>query len=102
MANKPGIVSTARGLIYIGIPSAQVYDTYNDLLAAGVDSSTALKDAIGAQIGIVPLGGNKGKFDMGTLMDKNKALVVWTVADVVASKVGIWKRVGRLLRGIGL
>jgi len=92
---KRSIVGTGRGLVYVAIPAVQTFNSYNTLKAAGRNDKDAITQAVALWGGISP---TTKTFDSGALLQQYTPIGVWMAADWVLAKVGVWSRMGRLLR----
>jgi len=93
--SRPSVISTARGLVYVGIPALTTYSDYTALVSAGRSSSEAIKQSVSQWAGISP---STNQFSMTTVVDQYTPIVAFTVADMVMSKAGVYKRLSRLIR----
>jgi len=99
MANKPSIVSMARGGMYIAtvaLPAAQQYKVFTD---AGKTGAEAANDVVRQMVGIHP---TTGEFSWDLIKFHWTPVVAWTAIDTIASKMGVYKRVGRLIGNFNL
>lgn len=94
-SRKHSMVSTVRGAVYVAIPALTTYSDYTALKAAGRDGPTAFKEAVVQWGGINP---TTHTFSTQTVIDQYTPLLAWTVADMAASRLGVWRKMGRLLR----
>lgn len=93
---KQNIVSMGRGIIYAGAKVIPMYSTYKTHVDGGETQAVALQHVMYNQIGMRP----DGSFDWNIVKEQWAPLVGWTIADTVASKLGIWRRMSRMLGSI--
>lgn len=91
---KKSLITQARGLAYIAIPAVQTKFDYDALVAAGRTSSDAIKQAAGRWAGKSP---STGEFSWDVAIQQYTPIATWTVADTLLAKLGVYRKVSRLL-----
>lgn len=99
MAGKPSIVSMARGGVYIGTIALPVKTAYDQFIGIGQTPTEAATNAIKALGGIDYA---TGQFSFDVLKQIYTPFVAWTIIDTIASKTGVWRRMGRLIGNLNL
>jgi hypothetical protein len=88
---KKSLISLARGAIYgltLAYPAIQVWNEYG---GRGME-------AVGAQAALRYSGrDSNGNFSGATLAATYGPVVGWSIVDFGLSKLGVWKKIGRLL-----
>lgn len=100
-SKKPSIVSMARGGIYAASIIMPAKTAYDQLLAgpAGGDKMKAAEMTLKCFGGI---NASTGQFDWEVIKQMYTPVVAWTVIDTIASKTGVWKRMGKLIGNLNL
>lgn len=99
MGNKPSIVSMARGGMYVATLALPLKTAYDQFIGIGMSPSEAATHAVKAMGGIDY---ETNTFSMDVLKQMYTPIVAWTIIDTIASKFGVWRRMGRLIGNLNL
>lgn len=105
MAFKPSYVGMFRGGMYAASIALPAKNNYDQIYAAlGGDSNPQAKQQAldGTMKTLLGMDWQTGNFDWATMKQTYAPFFYWTVIDTVASKAGVWKKMGRLFSNFGL
>lgn len=99
MAGKPSIVSMARGGMYGATVALPAYQQYKTFTAAGDTQADAASKVAKQMVGIHP---TTGEFNFDLLKYHWGPLVIWSALDAGLSKLGVYRKMGRLMGNLNL